>query len=180
MARWEGEQEHLEKGGEVGAEVEDEETGSGGGEARGAGDAKGDAIAYVRTHRILFAWHLRMRGGGVTSGHLADSLGLHLAYVGPTATAYSVRMATTWCATSGTWLGGNANAPLVGVPHTYRDVRNIKKMRIVPSCLRTYVRTYVSASGPYRWGPRASWQGVRVLAGHLLAHPNDVWCGSWL
>ena len=63
MARWEGGQEHLEKGGEVGAEVEDEETGSGGGEARGAGDAKGDAIAYVRTHRILFAWHLRMRGG---------------------------------------------------------------------------------------------------------------------
>ena len=57
-----GEQEHLEKGGEVGAEVEDEETGSGGGEARGAGDAKGDAITYVRTHRILFGWHLRMRG----------------------------------------------------------------------------------------------------------------------
>ena len=101
--------------------------------------------------------------GGVTSGHLADSLGLHLAYVGPTATAYSVRMATKWCATSGTWLGGNANAPLVGGPHTYRDVRNIKKMRIVPSCLRTYVRTYL------RLAPTA---GVLAQAGKG--------CGSWL
>ena len=62
--------------------------------------------------------------------------------------------------------GGKCQRPLGGraayVPRrTY--VRNIKKMRIVPSCLRTYVRTYL------RLAPTA---GVLAQAGKG--------CGSWL
>ena len=75
-----GEQEHPEKGGDVDAEVEDEETGSGGGEAGGAGDAKGEAVTYVPD---LFWMALAHQGGALGmrrahKSHLADSLFLHL------------------------------------------------------------------------------------------------------
>ena len=44
-------------------------------------------------------------------------------------------------------VGGNANAPLVGGPHTYRDVRSIQR-----DAHRAKVR--VSASGPYHLSMR--------------------------
>ena len=57
-----GKEGYPEKGGEVDAEEEDAERGSGGGEARGAGDAKGEAVTYVRTSRSFSEWHLRIKG----------------------------------------------------------------------------------------------------------------------